>query len=65
MDYKTDRLRPGEEVAAYCRRLAGEYEAQLNAYIRILSKLSGKTVLDARLCAIPLGGEWIPVSKSL
>ena len=65
VDYKTDRLRPGEEVAAYCRRLAGEYEAQLNAYIRILSKLSGKTVLDARLCAIPLGGEWIPVSKSL
>ena len=65
VDYKTDRLRPGEEAAAYRRRLAGEYEAQLNAYTRILSRLSGKAVLDARLCAIPLGGEWIPVSKGL
>lgn len=65
VDYKTDRLRPEEEAAAYRRRLAGEYEAQLNAYIRILSQLSGKAVLDARLCAIPLGGEWIPISKNV
>ena len=64
VDYKTDRLRPREDAAAYRRRLAGEYEAQLNAYIRILSRLSGKPVLDARLCAIPLGGEWIPISKN-
>lgn len=65
VDYKTDRLRPGEEAAAYRRRLAGEYGAQLNAYIRILSRLSGKAVLDSRLCAIPLGGEWIPISKNV
>lgn len=61
VDYKTDRLRPGEGAAAYRSRLAGEYQAQLNAYIRILSRLSGKAVLDARLCAIPLGGEWISI----
>lgn len=65
VDYKTDRLRPGEAAAAYRGRLAGEYQAQLNAYIRILSKLSGKAVLDARLCAIPLGGEWISISKNV
>lgn len=64
VDYKTDRLRPGEEAAAYRLRLAGEYEAQMNAYVRILSKLSGKAVLDARLCAVPLGGEWIFISKN-
>lgn len=65
VDYKTDRLRPGEDGAAYRDRLAGEYEAQLNAYIRILSKLSGKAVLDARLCAVALGGEWIPILKNV
>lgn len=64
VDYKTDRLRPGEDDAAYRRRLAGEYEAQLNAYARILSRLSGKAVLDTRLCAVPLGGEWIPIPKN-
>lgn len=62
VDYKTDQLRPGEGGEAYRRRLAGEYEAQLNACTRILSKLSGKAVLDARLCAIPLGGQWVSLS---
>lgn len=62
VDYKTDQLRPGEGGEAYRRRLAGEYEAQLNAYTRILSKLSGKAVLDARLCAIPLWGQWVSLS---
>ncbi|MCI9267328.1 MAG: hypothetical protein HFF40_00560 [Lawsonibacter sp.] len=62
VDYKTDQLRPGEGDEAYRRRLAGEYEAQLNAYTRILSKLSGKAVLDARLCAIPLRGQWVSLS---
>lgn len=62
VDYKTDQLRPGEGDEAYRRRLAGEYEAQLNACTRILSKLSGKAVLDARLCAIPLWGQWVSLS---
>lgn len=62
VDYKTDQLRPGEGGEAYRRRLAGEYEAQLNACTRILSKLSGKAVLDARLCAIPLWGQWVSLS---
>ena len=61
VDYKTDRPRSGESREAYRRRLAGEYRAQLETYVRILSRLSGKRVLGARLCAVPLGGELIQV----
>lgn len=61
VDYKTDRPRSGESRDAYRRRLTGEYRAQLDAYVRILSRLSGKRVLGAQLCAVPLGGELIQV----
>ncbi len=57
-----DSLPESDEAGA--KLLAGDYEAQLNAYVRVLSKLSGKAVLDARLCAIPLGGEWVPISMN-
>lgn len=59
VDYKTDLPRPGEDPAAYRRRLTGEYGAQLAAYARILRRLSGREVLGTRLCAVPLGGELI------
>lgn len=61
VDYKTDRPRSGESREDYRRRLAGEYRAQLEAYVRILSRLSGRAVLGAQLCAVPLGGELIRV----
>lgn len=61
IDYKTDRPRSGESRETYCRRLAGEYRAQLEAYVSILARLSGKKVLGARLCAVPLGGEFIQI----
>lgn len=61
IDYKTDLPRPGESRETYCRRLAGEYRDQLEAYVWIFARLSGRKVLGAQLCAIPLGGKFIPV----
>lgn len=61
VDYKTDHIRTGESPEEYRARLAGEYAAQLQAYIQILARLTGLPVADAQLCAIPLGGDFIPI----
>ena len=61
VDYKTDHIRAGESLDQYRARLVGEYTAQLQAYIQILARLTGLPVADAQLCAIPLGGAFIPI----
>lgn len=62
VDYKTDHIRAGETLDQYRARLAGEYSAQLHAYIQILGRLTGLPVARAQLCSIPLGGALIPIS---
>lgn len=57
VDYKTDRLRPGETEEAYCRRLCAEYTPQIQSYVLVLRRLGLGTVRGAWLCSIPLGGR--------
>ena len=59
MDYKTDRLRSGENEAAYRLRLAAEYGNQVRAYALTLERLGLGAVKRLCLCAIPLNGALI------
>lgn len=64
VDYKTDKLRPGESRQDLIRRLKAEYTPQITAYARVLGKMQGEkraSVRCAWLCSIPLGGELIPL----
>ena len=63
IDYKTDGIRADEAESAYRRRLAEEYSAQLNAYVRVLESLSDRPVQSADLCSIPLQGAFISIYK--
>ena len=59
VDYKTDRLRSGENEAAYRLRLAAEYGNQVRAYALTLERLGLGAVKRLCLCAIPLNGALI------
>lgn len=61
VDYKTDRLRPGESEAAYRQRLRAEYAPQIRAYTLVLERLGMGAAGEAWLCSIPLGGALIPL----
>lgn len=55
VDYKTDRVRPGEE-----QRLVELYHVQLEDYAQALTRLTGKTVKEKYIYSFTLGKE-IPV----
>lgn len=61
VDYKTDRLRPGESEDAYRQRLRAEYAPQIRAYTLVLERLGMGAAGEAWLCSIPLGGALIPL----
>lgn len=61
VDYKTDKLKKGEDEADFIERLKSEYTPQITAYARVLEKSAAKAipVKKAWLCSVPLGGELI------
>lgn len=59
VDYKTDRVKNGEEEAAFSARLRKEYTAQIASYAQVLERLGKGHTTRACLCSIPLGGKLI------
>ena len=59
VDYKTDKLRPGESEEKFIQRLKDEYTPQITAYARVLERMNMGRTEKAWLCSIPLQGRLI------
>lgn len=63
VDYKTDRLLPGEGEAPYCQRLGSHYGPQLRTYAMVLERLDHRPV-RCFVCAVPLGGRLLELTDA-
>ena len=63
VDYKTDRMLPGESEAQYAQRLKTAYTPQVATYALVLSRLTPGVPVRLYLCAVALGGALIELAE--